>query len=324
LTVAKIPQQGAPGQDRRIGEPFNPFGEGTGLFLSDRVLLSSGLTPVDKVVYSQLRRFAYRSGLCYPSVRRIARQLSIPERTVQRSLKRLETDGWIRIDPQFRSNGSRTVNAYRFLWHPALATLPSKETAPGAGDKMAPGAGDKVALGGVKAAPLEVRNLRSVNFHNSSSNPPMAKTESSAVAAGIDLAEFPATSSKVRQYFPRTADPVLRRIIGSARAVFPEATDSLIAGMIAPVPDQKTPGLFEQIVAEQLRRFSAEPPGDSTEKCPTCKGAGVVWDAEGVVDWCPSDCSEAQEQKRRNPDFVDECNALNAHTTARRPEQRVQ
>ena len=147
--------------DRKVGEPFNPFGEGTGLFLSDRVLQSSGLIPVDKLVYAQLRRFAYRTGLCFPSVPRIARQLSVPERTVQRSLMRLQATRWIRIDRQFRRNGSQMVNAYWFLWHPDLAAPP--------GDKMAPGAGDKVAPSGAKTSPLEVINPNSLISQYSSS-----------------------------------------------------------------------------------------------------------------------------------------------------------
>ena len=51
----------------------------------------------------------------WPSVKRIAKDLSLSENTVRRAIKDLEKAELIRKDYEFRSNGSCTSNRYYLL-----------------------------------------------------------------------------------------------------------------------------------------------------------------------------------------------------------------
>ena len=66
-----------------------------------------------KAVYVYLRDRADASGICWPGVKTIARELKLSPRTVQRALRDLERAGLISCQPRFRANGSLTSNQYR-------------------------------------------------------------------------------------------------------------------------------------------------------------------------------------------------------------------
>ena len=52
-------------------------------------------------------------GICWPSVRRIAEDLKLSRRTVQRALVDLERHGFLERTHRHRPNGSLTRNFYR-------------------------------------------------------------------------------------------------------------------------------------------------------------------------------------------------------------------
>ena len=62
----------------------------------------------EKAVYIYLRDRADASGVCWPGIKTIARELGLSPRTVQRALADLEQHG---------SNGSLTSNLYRLTKH---------------------------------------------------------------------------------------------------------------------------------------------------------------------------------------------------------------
>ena len=66
-------------------------------------------------VYMYLKNRANAEGRCWPSVRTIAKDLSLSRATVQRALRELQQDGWIATEPRWRENGSCTSNSYRLL-----------------------------------------------------------------------------------------------------------------------------------------------------------------------------------------------------------------
>jgi DNA-binding transcriptional MocR family regulator len=69
----------------------------------------------DVAVYMYLKHRANTEGRCWPSVRTIAKDLSLSRATVQRALRELQQGGWILAEPRWRENGSCTSNSYRLL-----------------------------------------------------------------------------------------------------------------------------------------------------------------------------------------------------------------
>ena len=65
-----------------------------------------------KIVYFYLRDRADKNGLCWPSIRRIATDLSLSKSTVKRALCDLVGGGYVRKDAAYRTNGSATSNRY--------------------------------------------------------------------------------------------------------------------------------------------------------------------------------------------------------------------
>ena len=68
-----------------------------------------------KLVYIYLFDRQDKEHKAWPSVRRIARDLSISEKTVRRAVKDLERAGLIRKKYAYRDNGSFTSNRYYLL-----------------------------------------------------------------------------------------------------------------------------------------------------------------------------------------------------------------
>ena len=65
-----------------------------------------------KAVYMYLRDRSDAEGKCWPGVKRIAADLKLSPRTVQRALSDLERAGYVKRDERRRENGSRTSNLY--------------------------------------------------------------------------------------------------------------------------------------------------------------------------------------------------------------------
>jgi len=71
----------------------------------------------EKAVYIYLRDRANISGVCWPGIKTIARELGLSPRTVQRALADLERRQLIEKQNRHRSNGSLTSNLYRLTKH---------------------------------------------------------------------------------------------------------------------------------------------------------------------------------------------------------------
>lgn len=74
--------------------------------------LELDLPPVKKLLLAVLADIADETGLCWPSIKRIARRTSISIRTAQRVIKELEKQGFIRIEHRFRPDHSQTSNLF--------------------------------------------------------------------------------------------------------------------------------------------------------------------------------------------------------------------
>ncbi len=65
-----------------------------------------------KLVLMSLADAADDQGVCWPSIPTVARKCCLSTRTVQRILQELVAEGFLRTEPCFRKDGSRTSNRY--------------------------------------------------------------------------------------------------------------------------------------------------------------------------------------------------------------------
>jgi DNA-binding transcriptional regulator YhcF (GntR family) len=72
----------------------------------------SDLPPRAKSVYFYLRDRTGKEGGCWPSLNTIAGDLSLSRSTVKRALDDLKRAGFIRSEPRYRENGSRSSSLY--------------------------------------------------------------------------------------------------------------------------------------------------------------------------------------------------------------------
>ena len=68
-----------------------------------------------KLVYIYLYDHRNANNMAFPGVKRIARELSVSEKTVRRAIKDLEKAGLVRKEYAYRPNGSSTSNRYYLL-----------------------------------------------------------------------------------------------------------------------------------------------------------------------------------------------------------------
>ena len=79
----------------------------------DSIYADTLLPPRAVSVYMYLKDRSDAGNTCWPSVRRIAEDLKLSLRTVQRALTDLERHGFLERTHRRRSNGSLTSNLYR-------------------------------------------------------------------------------------------------------------------------------------------------------------------------------------------------------------------
>jgi GntR family transcriptional regulator len=296
-----------------IGDPFNPFGMFNGIWVPESLVRCPEIPASAKLLYARLARYAGRDGRCFPSVEKLAVELGMSARHIQRLLFLLCSANFLRKDAQYRPNGSQTVNAYVFLYHAALvpAKVMTTELASSA-EPLGPSAkvpGDKNVTGGVTSSPpLEDRPLNRSGDSSRSSRSPNQTVHS---AADDDAERYPLSTARFREFFPRTVTSVIARILEAILQVCPDGTDEDIAAAVGVEPDQKSPGLWvctmpDRVRNEILRRMAATPPAIN---CQRCRDAGVLWDEESRACWCPVDCDASAVERRARPHFVDEWNS---------------
>ena len=101
----------------QVGAPFNPFHLFTGVFIPDVLVRYQQLSPMAKILWARLARYAANNGRVYPSVRTLAAELGLSARQVQRCLASLERQGFIRRDLRKTARGDYTSTEFVFLFH---------------------------------------------------------------------------------------------------------------------------------------------------------------------------------------------------------------
>jgi hypothetical protein len=113
-----------------VGQPFNPFGLFTGIFIPEALVKNPDVSPGAKLVYGRLARYAGQDGACYPSVKELGEEVCLGERQTQRYVRELETKRFIRTVPRFKAPNVCDTNDFEFLWHESLAASVKKVKTP--------------------------------------------------------------------------------------------------------------------------------------------------------------------------------------------------
>ena len=82
----------------------------------------------EKAMYLEMKRFAGEAGVCFASIRSMAKRMEITERTVIRTIGKLLKRGWIKKDGT-KATGGRPVNCYRIvdIWEINVEKYKNKE-----------------------------------------------------------------------------------------------------------------------------------------------------------------------------------------------------
>ncbi len=65
------------------------------------------ITPTEKVIYVGLRLYADKTGHCWPSMRKLAKDLGLRKNTIQKSIQSLKEKGFLRIEIKKGTQGKR-------------------------------------------------------------------------------------------------------------------------------------------------------------------------------------------------------------------------
>ena len=79
---------------------------------NERLYADTELSHRARAVYLYLRDHADAEGKCWPGIKRIASDLRLSRRTVQRALADLESAGYVERAERYRGNGGRSSNLY--------------------------------------------------------------------------------------------------------------------------------------------------------------------------------------------------------------------
>lgn len=78
-------------------------------------IYTAGLPHRAVAVYMYLRDRADVQGRCWPAIRTIGRELGISRSTVKRALDDLVKSGYLKKEPRYRENGSKSSSLYTLL-----------------------------------------------------------------------------------------------------------------------------------------------------------------------------------------------------------------
>lgn len=84
-------------EDPRIGQPFNPFGLFTGIFIPDGMVRSTSISPGAKLTYARLTRYAGQDGKCYPAVETLAAEIAISARRLNGTWRSWSASIWFAV-----------------------------------------------------------------------------------------------------------------------------------------------------------------------------------------------------------------------------------
>lgn len=82
---------------------------------AQEITLNEQMTVKAKAIYQYLAYRSNKEHTCFPALKTIARECSLSVSTVQRGIRELLNDGFIRKKHNYRENGSQTSNVYELI-----------------------------------------------------------------------------------------------------------------------------------------------------------------------------------------------------------------
>jgi len=148
------------------GQKINPYRLFVGVHIPNALLRHEKLSLGAAVCYGRLAQYAGEDGLAYPSHKTLAKELGVTPRSIQKYIKELEREGFLRIINRVEAETKiQQSNVYEFLWNNVLAdslrayaSTPPENISPPP-TKIIPPPGEKIAD---KESPL----IESVNNNN--------------------------------------------------------------------------------------------------------------------------------------------------------------
>ena len=104
------------------GQRFNPFGVFSGFHIPEVIARYRGLSPLAKMAWGRLYRYAGTDAACFPAIPTLAAEIGVKDRRAQRVLQELEKKGFLERAYRFASGKRKgqISNDYFFLLHPIL------------------------------------------------------------------------------------------------------------------------------------------------------------------------------------------------------------
>ncbi len=87
-----------------------------------------------KFLLVTLAEYANKKGLCWPSIKRLARNIGVTERYIQKLIRQLEADGYITTTQRWRSNGGKSTLLFRLVDHGWTQNRPCTDVLCGNGE----------------------------------------------------------------------------------------------------------------------------------------------------------------------------------------------
>jgi DNA-binding transcriptional MocR family regulator len=105
----------------REGQEYNPYCKFVGCMVPNVLTRTRILTFTAQICFGRLAQFAGENGDCFPSQKRLAKEMGLSVSGLNRALKELEDEGFIkRVPPSFQGRGDHRTTRYKFIWHPIL------------------------------------------------------------------------------------------------------------------------------------------------------------------------------------------------------------
>jgi hypothetical protein len=131
----------AKGVGLQPGQPFNPYGMFTGIFIQEALVRCASISAGAKLAWGRLARYAGADGRCY-TMKTLAEEIGVGERQAQKYVAELERNELIRRVSRFRGR-SQTSNAFEFLWHTVFEEGVNDRSGEGVNNRSGEGVNDR-------------------------------------------------------------------------------------------------------------------------------------------------------------------------------------
>jgi hypothetical protein len=131
----------AKGVGLQPGQPFNPYGMFTGIFIQEALVRCASISAGAKLAWGRLARYAGADGRCYPTMKTLAEEIGVGERQAQKYVAELERKKLIRRVSRFRGRG-QTSNSFEFLWHTVFQEGVNDRSGEGVNNRSGEGVND--------------------------------------------------------------------------------------------------------------------------------------------------------------------------------------